>query len=265
MIPKEHGGWAMLLIPYVIGLGVAERIGLESLLFLAGILLVFLASEPLSVLVKSLRGKGPNNRRDSALRWLLIYLFLAGLVSVTVILLYGRWWLILFGVLGLTSLGLQGFVESRRMDRTITGELVGALGLSLSAPGVYYVTLGDLGQIAFLLWLLSSLHSMGSVLYVNLRLRHHIARGKCTGLRDRLALSKNTIVFLVILVAVLVGLGYLGHVPLLALAAFIPLVYKAVRAIYRASPSFSFKRVGLLELASSAVFAAVLIMSYVAR
>ncbi|MDO8670490.1 MAG: YwiC-like family protein [Dehalococcoidia bacterium] len=266
MFPKEHGGWAMLLIPYVIGLGVAARLGLESLLFLCGILLVFLASEPLSVIVKSLRvnSLGPISRRGAALRWFLLYLSLTGLATLPIVLVYDRWWMVLFGVLGLSFLGLQGFIEARRMDRTIAGELVGAVGLSLSAPGVYYVTLGDLDATALLLWLLCALHMMGSVLYINMRLRQHLARGKCSDFSARLAIGRKVIVYLAVLLAVLVVLSLLGQVPILAIVAFVPFVYKVLRAILWLIPSFSFKRIGLLELAGSALFAGLLILSYVA-
>lgn len=264
MFPKEHGGWAMLLLPYIIGLGVAGRIGLESLLFLLGILFVFMASEPLGVLAKVWRskGRGERPRLGPALRWLSLYLCAAGLATVLLVVLYGRWWLILFGALGLAFLGLQGLLESRRMDRTVSGELVGAVGLALSAPGVYYATLGELEPMALFLWLLTALHSAGSVLYINLRLRHYIARGKCASLGERLALGKDTIAYLVILAAVLSGLNYLGHLPLLALVAFLPLFYKVARGIYRASPRFSFKRLGYFELANSVLFAALLVLSY---
>ncbi|MBI2863261.1 MAG: YwiC-like family protein [Chloroflexi bacterium] len=262
MIPKEHGGWAMLLVPYIIGLGVAARVGLASLLFLLSILLVFLASEPLSVLVKSFRLRDNGPRRGSALRWLLAYLFLAGLATAPVVVIYGRWWLVLFGVLGLGFLGLQGLVECKRVDRTTIGEVVGALGLSLSAPGVYYATLGDLGATAFLLWLLSALHSTGSVLYVNLRLRQFKARGECPGIGARLALGRETLLYVAMLVAVLIGLAYFGQMPILALVAYLPLVGKALRAFYRISPAFSFKRLGYVELASALFFAIMLVLSY---
>ncbi|WP_367576424.1 YwiC-like family protein [Shouchella clausii] len=46
VIPREHGGWAMISVPYIIGMMAAQPVLLHLPLFLAWLLL-YLASYPL--------------------------------------------------------------------------------------------------------------------------------------------------------------------------------------------------------------------------
>ncbi|MBI4299863.1 MAG: YwiC-like family protein, partial [Chloroflexi bacterium] len=49
LIPKEHGAWAMLLVPFVIGAAVAGRWDLKVTLLLVSVLCLYVARNPLFI------------------------------------------------------------------------------------------------------------------------------------------------------------------------------------------------------------------------
>src|SRR3990172_10692468 len=92
-IPKEHGAWAMLVMPCMVGVGVAGRVVPEALLFLLAAVFLFAARYPLELVVKDLTVKNgrAGRPRGEALSWLAGYGALAGLCGVTLFFVYGRW------------------------------------------------------------------------------------------------------------------------------------------------------------------------------
>lgn len=58
LLPREHGGWAMLLIPLVVALAVAGQWGWEGPLFLGTCLALYVSRQPLTMLARALREPG---------------------------------------------------------------------------------------------------------------------------------------------------------------------------------------------------------------
>ncbi len=69
-IPAEHGAWAMLLGPFVVGVGVAWRLNLAVVWALLGMLLLFLARQPMIILIKALTGRRSRSDAAPAAGWL---------------------------------------------------------------------------------------------------------------------------------------------------------------------------------------------------
>ncbi|OQY32278.1 MAG: hypothetical protein B6243_07590 [Anaerolineaceae bacterium 4572_5.2] len=71
-ISKEHGSWAMLIIPLLLGTIIAPTWHWRTLLLLAAAVGFFLTRYPLSILVR--RRKRDQDKRVYYLRWTVIYL-----------------------------------------------------------------------------------------------------------------------------------------------------------------------------------------------
>ena len=98
-IPDDHGAYAMLLLPMVLGyiLGVVrgvdtsvEPIGVvvACLLFAVALVALFFASEPLSVVFKPRAGVAARYR---AVRWLAIYLAVGVIAGAPLVVVWGLW------------------------------------------------------------------------------------------------------------------------------------------------------------------------------
>lgn len=157
ILPNEHGAWAILLVPLLVGAQVGGGFGWLGLFFTISSLAVFLSYIPARTLLRHLLGHAASaDKVKAARRWLGIYLFVAAAFGLPLLLSAGRWLLLPIGVLGLCCF-LLSFVVSQNRQKTIGSDLVAVVGLTLTAAGAYYVTSGNFDGTALVLWLLNSL------------------------------------------------------------------------------------------------------------
>lgn len=97
-LPKEHGSWAMLIVPLLIGLILAPARHWRVLVLLVATFAFFLMRYPLATLVKTRK----RAKVDKAYlwHWAAIYGGIAILSGNWLILAYGLWWLLGTGVVG---------------------------------------------------------------------------------------------------------------------------------------------------------------------
>ncbi len=169
LLPAEHGGWFMLLGPFLAGVLAAgrPRADLAALLGLA--LAGFVWRQPLVVLVKALAGRRARAELRPALR------ATAGVGLVVAVLfgaLLGRGHraLVWLALAAAPVLAWQLGLVARRRERQLAIELVGAGVLSLAAPAAYWVSLGTPASTGWWLWGACWLYSASAVVYVHLRL-----------------------------------------------------------------------------------------------
>ncbi|MBI4012518.1 MAG: YwiC-like family protein [Candidatus Rokubacteria bacterium] len=169
LLPAEHGGWFMLLGPFLAGAVAAGRARADLATLLALALAGFVWRQPLVVLVKALAGRRARAEQRPALR------ATAG-VGVVVAALFGL--LLARGHHSLVWLALAaapvlawqlGLVALRR-ERQLAIELIGAGALSLAAPAAYWVSLGTPAATGWWLWGASWLYSASAIAHVYLRL-----------------------------------------------------------------------------------------------
>ncbi len=181
LLPQEHGAWMMFLAPLLIGLVVGGRWSGDVLALVVGALAVFLARQPLTVLVKIRVGRRSPRDLPVALWGLMLY---AG-VALAVLA-----WLLLRGYVFLLYLALPGalvlawylsLVAARRERHQRALDLVAAGIMALAAPAAVWVARGRYHGHAWWLWLLLWLQSAVAIVYVFDRLEQ----------RDWPALSKG--------------------------------------------------------------------------
>ncbi|MBI4305336.1 MAG: YwiC-like family protein, partial [Chloroflexi bacterium] len=236
VIPREHGAWAMLLVPFVIGTAVGPGFGWQSLLFLISMLAFFAARYPLTLLVKRTRANGRAERRGELLAWMLAYGGVGLVAGAPLVFYYGRILLVPLAIVFALLVLVQLYLGTRRLDRTAQGELFAIAGLSLAAPAAYYAGGLPLDANAAWLWLLSFLYSASSVFYVKMKVRHRATATISWPLRRRLEIGRGSAIYQALLVTVVVCLAILGYLPALAPLAFLPLTAKVMDGILRPRP-----------------------------
>ncbi len=257
LIPREHGAWAMLLMPYLIGTGVSGAWAApQGLLFLSAAVCCFSARYPLALAIKQ------HGTAQRAIVWTAIYCALAASSGLTLLFAYGRWYVLPLAVVALSLMALQQALRAARLDRSTAGELIAFAGLVLTGPGVYYAISGRLDVIAASIWLLSFLYAGASVFYVRLRGRQRPKRAANLNLWQRVQLGGGLAAYQGCSIILLVLLAVSHQIPTLAPLAFAPLTIKVARDILTAAPQLNLRRLGLLEVGHSVAFTALLIAAY---
>lgn len=246
-LPKEHGAWAMLYVPFAVGALVAWTVSLRLLLLLLTVTFVFIARESLVAWWRS-RNRG---REDfEARRFMIAYLLVAALFGVPMLVVYKLYWLAPIAVATLILLVVNAQQAVRREDRSMGGEMMAIAGLTLTAPAAYYVSLGAFDSTALWLWALCGLYFASSVFYVKLRVHTINPRKEETRRQSwwRCALYHS------ILLASLLLLAITGSLNLSVLAAFSPVLIRSFWHLAKPVRQINLRRVGWLEIIYSVVF-----------
>ncbi|MCI0487580.1 MAG: YwiC-like family protein [Blastocatellia bacterium] len=246
-LPKEHGAWVMLYVPFVVGALVAGSFSLRVLLLLSSVTFVFIARESLIVWWRA-RSRGQS--RPSSLRLMLIYLGLAALSGVPLVFIYRLYITVPLGFVALVLLGVNAEQAVRREDRTIFGEVMAILGLTLTAPAAYYVARASWEITALWLWALNALYFASSVFYVKLRV-HAINPRKEQESRN---VRRHCAFYHVFLLASLLVLVLTDSLSLLAVIAFAPVLVRTFWHLFKPGERLNLRRIGVLEIVYSVVF-----------
>jgi YwiC-like protein len=253
VLPKEHGTWAMLLVPWVVGWGVARAFPVSELLLLIAAVSVFLAHTHLVTWRRlSVIGRADTAEARAERRLVLVF----GVIGVVagLPLVAGPVELLLLaviaGALVVTSLALVG----RRVDRALPGQLLAATGLSLTAPAAYWVARGALGRVALGLWLLNVAFFLWAVFYVKLKIDARARRAPFTSPAEKLAFGTGAIVTTLGGVTLAIVAVALGSFSPLALAAFVAPAAQTVAGIARLDRPARLKPVGFLLLGHAILF-----------
>ena len=272
-LPREHGAWAMLLMPYLVGTAAAGWGGWPSLLLLVSILSVFCSSRSLELTwqlsgalrqAEAAQKASPadpghlqeiRQRRLQAIVRLAVYLGFGVVAGLVLLLLYGRWMLVPMAVVAASALLSQLVLRRRKLDRTWPARLLVIAGLSMSGPAAYYAAFGLLGRHAAAVWLLSFFYSGASVFYVRLFYRPSIRQKPVSPTEGRTRAEVHLLAYLTLGTAVLSALWLAGWVPAVGLLAMLPLVIKTAWAGFRRGYRPSLKRIGMAEMGHTALFA----------
>ena len=77
LVPREHGAWAILILPYVLGTVLGGGFSRKSFLDLLAVVLIFLARQPLGVLGRGLVLKGKRAEKLPSIGLLLSFMLLS--------------------------------------------------------------------------------------------------------------------------------------------------------------------------------------------
>lgn len=250
LIPREHGGWSVLLIPAVLGAVAAGRINIQYLLFLISILFFYLARYPLSVFIKRWIHGGEVNATLTSI--FVIYLSLGFALFTPLILYWKLYMLLFFGALVVVStLYYLFFIVPSSTERSWGAEIIGVLTLCLSAPASYYVCGTSLNKQAILLYVLCVLYFTGPVFYVKMMVEMIKTKGADTYELKRLKFF--SIAYHIFCIPFSLILSYLNGMSILFSVAFIPPLIKVALSVINRRP-IPIRRLGYREIAHSILF-----------
>ena len=260
LIPREHGAWGMLLLPFVSALVLARRLDWEIVPASVAALLVFLVREPLVVLWRQ-AAVWKDRRPETAGAWRSLAYYAPALVLAAALL----FWRLPAGPLA--ALGLMAgalllsstylVVHNRR--RSVALQVSSAAGLNASAVLAWLAVRPQVEEAVLWLWGLQFAHSTAALLAVHARLEARIA---ARASRDLDQARHRAVVAQAVLLAGAALLGALGKWGLAAALALSGGLH-ATDVWRLRDPRFveiPLARVGLRELAISTVVSAMLLV-----
>jgi hypothetical protein len=261
VITKEHGSWAVLLVPILVSICVVRQWSADVLFVTLAALGVFLSYVPAQLLLRHYSGHEQNGEKVHQARfWLMVYLTLTA-AFVVPLLLKGDDLLLLIGVAGTMSF-LSNFFFVKQFSRMIVTDLIAVAGLTLSGPSAYYVLTGTLDKTALSLYVLNFLFFGSSVFYVHMKIRASASKRGEMRWDEKLSLGKVNLFYHAAVVAIAAVFVALNFTSAVALAAFAPMIIHAVYGTLNLTTRVNFKRIGLLLLGQSILFALLVSFSF---
>ncbi|MBI3694894.1 MAG: YwiC-like family protein [Acidobacteria bacterium] len=248
LFPREHGAWAMLLMPFVSAAILARNWSWDTVPALLAALAVFILREPLVTLLRQ-HYVWTQPRPETILARRTVW------TAGSVLVLVGVWlaarlpagWVLLLGGLAVVLAGVSVYGTLRNRQRSILLQVFAAVGLSSSAL-LAYLAAGRTPDVAvLLLWAAHVVQSAGSLLMVHARLEARRGGGAKKALALTGQLGQATVV---------VAFWMAGRL-LLAVALALPLAVHLADLARLDRPQFlrlPLERVGVRELALGLTF-----------
>lgn len=258
-LPREHGAWAMFVVPLLVGIGASGKWNVNLPLLALTVSGFFLLRYPLMLAVKS---RAFDTRRE-VLRWSLIYTALTAISGGWLLLASQLWLLLPIGALGLVTLVIYLLLATRRAEMSTAGEWLGVAGLALGAPAAYLVATRVLDTTAVVVYLLNVLFFGGTVLYIKFKVREQSRTVTLTSKWfQKLWAGRATILYHTLVLIAVVLLAANGIVPALVVAAFALPMCKVVQGVLTRPSRLNIPRLGLIELVITATFTFIVLVAY---
>ncbi|MFI5345485.1 MAG: YwiC-like family protein [Elusimicrobiota bacterium] len=259
-LPREHGSWAVLAAPVVVGF-CAARGGppLTQALFCCAALGGFLLRPALAAFFF------PKPNEDGAWPSLIFAgaLALGGLAPL--FLLYDRAGLAWFALPAAVLLIADLLLRRGRRSFGLFSELSGILILCLGAPAAIYAARGVMSADAWWVWLLSALFFSGPIFHVKLAALQHRASVD-PGLIGSLPRARTTgAIYHAAALLIAAAGAVLGPVPALATLPFAAALIKNLRRGARPPAKVDFRALGYQEVGYSVLFALTVSAGYLLR
>jgi len=249
MWPREHGSWAVLLAPLLIGLAAAGGGPPAAALALA---VAAFGGFCLRVPLQSLASRAPAPR---AAAWAAGFGALAAAGTAPLLFHYGRWGLLGFAVPAGGMLASSIRANLQRRTFSLANEAAGILTLCLGAPAAYYAASGRLTGEAWSAWGLCSAYFLGPVFHVKLAALQHRAASDPAALPALRRMARLSLGYHAAALAAAAGAAAAGGLPRLAVLPFAAALLKTWSRTRTAPAKADFRRLGFQEVAYTCLFA----------
>ena len=226
LMPKQHGAWAMLIIPFLLGVIAGEPSVYHIPLFL-GWFFLYLATNPLLMLVKK-------KNVPVYLKWTIIYAVPS--IIFLLISLIGNVKLVYFGLSMIPFFFINSYFAKIKNERAIWNDFSAITVFCIGGLASYFLGTNTIDGTAWLIFTLCLLFFIGSTFYVKTMIRE-----KKSQTYKYLSWGYH--------VAVVIALPLLGYAAFVL--AFLP---SLVRAIYFYGKNVSVMKVGIYEIVNSVLF-----------
>ena len=261
IVPREHGAWGLLLVPLFTGVaaGFASARIWPLLVFTIVALSLFWLRTP----VESLIGTGSMTahtwpeRRTAFLAS--VFLVLVSAVCLTNLMWKGgHLELLLLGAAAAFAFVIQGVVRKLGRMARMPAQLIGAIGLTCTAPAAYYIGTGQLSARAFVLWAANWIFAGNQIHFVQVRI--HAARAATFS--EKFARGRAFFLAQPVLLAALAFASLWRVIPPLVAIAFIPALVRGTEWFFRKPESLDIRTVGWSEMKHGVVFGILLAAAF---
>jgi len=262
VMPREHGAWGMLLVPLATGAAAGspsgDRVG-WILLFTVAALALFCLRSPLEagLGISALR---PQNDVERALvRYAVSFYALMVVLCLAILMFWAHAYglLLLGGAAGAAFL-VQTVLKQLGRHTRMTAQLTGAMALSSTSAGAYYLATGTLNRAAAIIWLANWLFAADQIHFVQLRI--HSARA--LGVREKFHQGRGFLLHQAACLLLLALLWQARWLPGLILVAFGPLFVRGLVWCLESPRPLQVRRLGVRELAYAVAFGLCFIIGY---
>ncbi len=262
VVPREHGAWGILLVPLITAACVGFLRGdalLDFIQFLAVALALFWLRTPLEVLLGSSTMRA-HTAEEKRIVWQAT-LIISSFAALPLYLLFrnGQHLGLLFiGAIAGAAFAIQACVKLFGRKMRMPAQMIGAIGLTSTAAGAYYVVTGRLDSLAFALWAANWLFACDQIHYVQLRLHNSRVEGR----RNRFIRGWAFLALQVGMLAAVASLSLAAFLPIFAVVAFIPIVARGIAWVLQKPQALDVQWLGLTELLHAITFGVLLITSF---
>lgn len=252
--PRQHGAWAMFLVPAGMAVAVLDKWSWSSFLLIISFILIFLSHRPVVLILKGWK------RRDTiewpACSWAFV-LSGSGIGLAAFLFLFQQQWNALsLGLAVAITFLLHLRLTLNREHMSVTGEIIGVLGLTASAPVMYIFLNGYLDAKGWVLWMITFLYFAGTIFYIKLKVRIQPSQPK-PDLVGKLRAGMPVVLYGVLLLIYVFFITVIRGYSWFFFWAYAPFLVKAVRGLVRwqSRETLKINRLGAMELAHSILFA----------
>jgi hypothetical protein len=169
--------------------------------------------------------------------------------------------LLLLGAAAGFVFAAQAVLKKFGRNLRMAAQMVGAVGLTATAPAAYYVVTGRLDALAWLLWMANWLFAGDQIHFVQIRIRGARAATRL----EKFMRGGNFLAAQLVLCGILFSAWRTGLAPGLALLAFVPVLLRGTAWFFRKPQALQVRRLGWSELAQALTFALLLVIGLSAR
>ena len=258
-IPREHGAWGMLLVPLATGAVAALRSNANGggalALFIVAAMSLFWLRTP----VESWLGASPIKAQTKDERAFVLKVIAAigvlAVVSITALLWNGQHLgLLTIGAIAASAFAMQAGVKKLGRKGRMPAQIIGAIGLTSTAAGAYYVAAGKLDRIAIALWLANWLFAADQIHFVQVRIRS----SRAANLDEKMKQGLPFLLGQVGLIGVILAACRFGLFPVAMALAFVPVLFRGTLWFVRRHRPLDVHKLGFSELTHAVIFGALL-------
>ena len=167
--------------------------------------------------------------------------------------------LLLLGTATVLAVVIQTVLRRLGRRARMAAQLVGAIGLTCTAPAAYYIGTGRLSERAFILWVANWIFAGNQIHFVQLRI--HSARASTFSQKfaqGRLFLLVPPVFFVFLVVA-----SFWRVLPPLVIVAFVPALVRGTLWFFRKPESLDVRSLGWSEMKYGVAFGVLLAVAFV--
>lgn len=162
VLPKEHGTWMMIVLPYVLGVAVTQFQWMHIPFFL-GWFFIYLSATPW---LNQLRNK---RLRQTMRPWAYGYTIIGLLFALPVMVPFPKLFVLALAIIPFFLVNI--FFVLRKRERNLLNDISGIAILSLGLPAAYIIGSNELTVTAIALWMIVTIHFTASAFYVKSLIR----------------------------------------------------------------------------------------------